>query len=78
MRTEGQIEVSIRFTNMSVTLSGSAVILKNLSLLVILGINFLKYNSLSPILDPSSATLVHNLSVQTQVLKANIKENYPS
>ena len=60
METVGQLSVKIRFNNLSAIFTGSAVVLKNLPLPVIVGINFLKSNSLSPILDPHSAKLVHN------------------
>ena len=59
MKTVGQLEVRIRFNNLSTIFSGLAVVLKNLSLPVIIGVNFLKTNSFSPILDPSSAQIVH-------------------
>ena len=41
METVGQLEVRIRFNNLSTIFSGSGVVLKNLSLPVIIGINFL-------------------------------------
>ena len=44
METVGQLEVRIRFNQMSTIFSGSAVVLKNLSLPVIIGVNFLKTN----------------------------------
>ena len=40
METVGQLGVRIRFNNLSTIFSGSAVVLKNLSLPVIIGINF--------------------------------------
>jgi len=46
METVGQLEVRIRFNQMSTIFSGSAVVLKNLSLPVIIGVNFLKTNSI--------------------------------
>ena len=48
------------------------MVLENLSLPVILGINFLKTNSLSPILEPDTAQLVHTPLQQAQVLIANV------
>ena len=52
MQSIGEVKIRIRFTNMNLIFSGSAVILKNLSLPLILGVNFLKYNSLIPFLAP--------------------------
>ena len=72
METVGQLEVRIRFNNLSTIFSGSAVVLKNLSLPVIIGINFLKTNSLSPILDLFSAQIVHSPSNKKQELIANL------
>jgi len=54
---------------------GQAVVLENLSLPIILGVNFLKHNSLSPFLTPQLAQLVHTPSLQTQDLIANVGEN---
>ena len=73
METIGQLEVRIRFNNLSTIFSGSAVVLKNLSLPVIIGVNFLKTNSLSPILDPSSAQIVHKPTDEKQDLIANLQ-----
>ena len=72
METVGQLEVRIRFNNLSTIFSGSGVVLKNLSLPVIIGINFLTSNSLSPILDPYSAQIMHSLSNESQELIANL------
>ena len=72
METVGQLGVRIRFNNLSTIFSGSAVVLKNLSLPVIIGINFLKTNSLSPILDPFIAQIVHSPSNKKQELIANL------
>ena len=72
METVGQLEVRIRFNNLSTIFSGLAVVLKNLSLPVIIGVNFLKTNSLSPILDPSSAQIVHKPTAEKQDLIANL------
>ena len=72
METIGQLEVRIRTNNLSTIFSGFAVDLKNLSLPVIIGINFLKTNSLSPILDPFSAQVVHSPSNEKQELIANL------
>ena len=75
METLGQLEVRIRFNNLSTIFSGSAVVLKNLSLPVIIGVNFLKTNSLSPILDPSSAQIVHKPTAEKQDLIANLENS---
>ena len=72
MKTVGQLEVRIRFNNLSTIFSGSAVILRDLSLPIIIGINFLKSNSLSPILEPGSAQIVHRPSSECQDLIANL------
>ena len=72
MKTVGQLEVRIRFNNLSTIFSGSAVVLKNLSLPVI-RVNFLKTNSLSPILDPSSAQIMHKPTNEVQDLIANLQ-----
>ena len=74
METVGQLSVRIRFTNLSTIFTGSAVVLKNLSLPVIVGINFLKSISLSPNLDPHSAHIVHSPSKESQDLIANLNE----
>ena len=71
METVGQLGVRIRFNNLSTIFSGSAVVLKNLSLPVIIGIN-LKKNSPSPILDPFIAQIVHSPSNEKQELIANL------
>ena len=42
METVGQLEVKNRFKHMSTIFLGSAVVLKNLSLPVIIGVNFFK------------------------------------
>ena len=75
METIGQLEVRIRFNNLSTIFSGSAVVLKNLSLPVIIGVNFFKTNSLSPILDPSSAQIVHKPTKEKQDLIANLQNS---
>ena len=72
METVGQLEVGIRFNQMSTIFSGSAVVLKNLSLPVIIGVNFLKTNSLSPVLEPSAAKVVHSTTSEYQDLIANV------
>ena len=72
MKTVGQLQVKIRFNNLSTIFSGSAVILRDLSLPIIIGINFLKSNSLSPILDPYSAQIMHSPSNESQELIANL------
>ncbi len=70
METVGQLEVRIRFNQMSTIFSGSAVVLKNLSLPVIIGVNFLKTNSLSPVLEPQAAKVVHSTTSEYQDLIA--------
>ncbi len=55
---------------MSTIFSGSAVVLKNLSLPVIIGVNFLKTNSLSPVLEPQAARVVHSTTAECQDLIA--------
>jgi len=72
METVGQLEVRIRFNQMSTIFSGSAVVLKNLSLPVIIGVNFLKTNSLSPVLEPQAAKVVHSTTAECQDLIANV------
>ena len=74
MQSVGKVKNRINFTNMNLIFSGSAVILKTLSLSLILGVNFLKYNSLSPLV-PNTAKLVHTPTQQSQVVIANIIEN---
>ena len=77
MKTVGQVDVRIKMSNISFLFEGQAIILENLSLPVILGVNFLKYNSLSPILEPDTAQLVHIPSQQAQMLIANVStENF--
>lgn len=73
MKAVGQVDVIISMPHINVLFKGSAVVLENLSLPVILGVNFLKTNSLSTILEPDTAKLVHNPTNQEQVLIANIK-----
>ena len=72
MRTVGQVDVRIKMSNINFFFEGQALILENLSLPVILGVNFLKSNSLSPILEPDTAQLVHTPSQQAQTLIANV------
>ena len=73
MKAVGQVDVVISMPHINFLFEGSAVVLENLSLPVILGVNFLKTNSLSTILEPDTAKLVHNPTNQEQVLIANIK-----
>ena len=73
MKTVGQVNVVIKMSDINFFFEGSAVVLENLSLPVILGVNFLKSNSLSLILEPDTAKLVHTPSNQAQMLIANIK-----
>ena len=72
MRTVGQVDVKIKMSNINFFFEGHALVLENLILPVILGINFLKTNSLSPILEPDTAQLVHTPSQQAQMLIANV------
>ena len=72
MMTLGEVDIKLVFSKINITFTGRAVVLKNLSLPIILGINFLKNNSLSPLLTPNSATLVHTPSNQSQTLIANV------
>ena len=77
MKAVGQVDVVIRMPHINFFFEGLAVVLENLSLPVILGVNFLKTNSLSTILEPDTAKLVHKPTNQEQVLIANIKlENF--
>ena len=73
MKAVGQVDVVISMRHINFLFEGSAIVLENLSLPVILGVNFLKTNSLSTILEPDTAKLVHNPTNQEQVLIANIK-----
>ena len=73
MKTVGQVDIVIKMPNINFFFEGSAVVLENLSLPVILGVHFLKTNSLSPILEPDMAKLVHIPSNQAQLLIANIQ-----
>ena len=75
MTTLGETDVRVRFSRINQTFSGRAIVLKNLALPIILGMNFLKNNSLSPFLTPYEAKLVHLPSNQSQALIANIVEN---
>ena len=77
MTTIGETDVRVRFSRMNLIFSGRAIVLKNLSLPIILGMNFLKNHSLSPYLTPYEAKLVHIPSNQPQALIANIVENIP-
>ena len=72
MRTVGQVDVRIKLSNINFFFEGQALVLENLSLPVILGVNFLKTNSLSPILEPDMAQLVHTSSQQAQMLVGNV------
>ena len=73
MKTVGQVDIVIKMPNINFFFEGSAVVLENLLLPVILGVNFLKTNSLSTILELDTAKLVHTPTNQEQVLIANIK-----
>ena len=75
MTTLGETDIRVRFSKINLTFSGRAIVLKNLALPIILGMNFLKNNSLSPFLTPNEAKLVHLPSNQSQALIANIVEN---
>ena len=75
MTTLGETDIRVRFSKINLIFSGRAIVLKNLALPIILGMNFLKNNSLSPFLTPYEAKLVHLPSNQSQALIANIVEN---
>ena len=75
MTTLGEVSIQLRFSRINMIFKGQAVVLENLSLPIILGVNFLKHNSLSPFLTPQLAQLVHTPSRQTQNLIANVGEN---
>ena len=75
MTTLGETDIRVRFSKINLTFSGRAIVFKNLALPIILGMNFLKNNSLSPFLTPNEAKLVHLPSNQSQALIANIVEN---
>ena len=77
LNRQNQTHVSVRFSRMNLIFSGRAIVLKNLSLPIILGMNFLKNNTLSPYLTPYEAKLVHIPSNQSQALIANIVEKNP-
>jgi len=75
MTTLGEVTIEIRFTNINITFNGTAVVLKNLSLPIILGVNFLKTHSLSTFLTPNAARLVHTPSQQSQALIASLRSD---
>jgi len=75
MTTLGEVSMQLKFSRINMIFKGQAVVLENLSLPIILGVNFLKHNSLSPFLTPQLAQLVHTPSLQTQDLIANVGEN---
>ncbi|MBZ5782041.1 hypothetical protein K8366_24015, partial [Klebsiella aerogenes] len=72
MMALGEVRVELKFSRMNIIFKGTAVVWENLSLPIILGVNFLKHNSLSPFFTPNKAQLVHTPSLQKQDLIANI------
>ena len=79
MHTVGDTVVNIKCSNFNnVILSGPAVVLRNLSQQVIVGMNFLRDNYLNLDLTPDHAHLIHTPTRQYQVLVAQISEPCPS
>ena len=76
MLTVENTVVNINFNN--VILSFPAVVLRNLSHQVIVGMNFLRDNYLNLDLTPDHAHLIHTPNQQYQVLGAQITEPCPS
>ena len=74
MHSIGETIVHIKCDNFSSILSGAAVVLKNLSQPVIVGMNFLRDNYLSLDLTPDYAHLIHSPTQECQVLLAHISE----
>ena len=75
MHTVGDTIVYIKCSNFNnVILSGPAVVLRNLSQQVIVGMNFLRDNYLNLDLTPDHAHLIHTPTRQYQVLVAQISE----
>ena len=74
MHSIGETLVHIKCDNLSSILSGAAVVLKNLSQPVILGMNFLRDSYLSLDLTPDYAHLIHSPTQECQVLIAQILE----
>ena len=74
MYSVGETIVHIKCDNFSSILSGAAVVLKNLSQSVIVGMNFLQDNSLCLDLAPDYAHLIHSPTNERQVLIAQISE----
>ena len=79
MHTVGDTVVYIKCSNFNnVVLSGPAVVLRNLSQQVIVGMNFLRDNYLNLDLTPDHAHLIHTPTRQYQVLVEQISEPCPS
>ena len=75
MHVVGDTQVFIKCSNFNnVILSGPAVVLRNLSQQVIVGMNFLRDNYLNLDLTPDHAHLIHTPTRQYQVLVAQISE----
>ena len=74
MHSVGETIVHIKCDNFSSILSGAAVVLKNLSQSVIVGMNFLRDNYLCLDLTPDYAHLIHSPTQECQVLIAQISE----
>ena len=79
MHVVGDTQVFIKCSNFNnVILSGPAVVLRNLSQQVIVGMNFLRDNYLNLDLTPDHAHLIHTPTQQYQVLVVQISEPCPS
>ena len=75
MHVVGDTQVFIKCSNFNnVILSGPAVVLRDLSQQVIVGMNFLRDNYLNLDLTPDYAHLIHAPTRQKQVLVAQISE----
>ena len=75
MHVVGDTHVYIKCSNFNnVILSGPAVVLRDLSQQVIVGMNFLRDNYLNLDLTPDYAHLIHAPTRQKQVLVAQISE----
>ena len=68
----GAVDIKLVFSRINITFLEKAVFPRNLLLPIMLGIHFLKNNSLSPFLTHNEAKLVHTPSNQSQAFIANI------
>ena len=75
MMTLGEVSIELQFSKINIIFQATAVVLEYISLPIILEVNFLKHNSLSPFLTHTFAQPVHTPSLQTQELIANVDEN---